>query len=227
MRFVPVLVLLCGAAGLLRAQSSGAWKMGGPDDRWEVSGIAGGSLYHDVSASATNPLRKASVGFFNGVAVGAVLGQLGGQHWGGEFHYLFQTNNMRLRAGAGETGSASFSAKSHAFHYDALFYFTRRDARIRHFIAGGPGLKVYQATGQEQAFRPLSDLVVFSHENDTKFMVSAGGGVKVKVYRGALVRFDFRDYATGIPKSFTAVPGVKLSGQFHNFVATGGIGVTF
>lgn len=216
MRRIPVLLLLCGIGSIA----------GQAQDKWEISGVAGGSLFRDVEAKGATPPRTVKAGFFNGVAVGAVLSQTGAQHWGGEFHYLFQTNNMRLRAGQNTSGAADFAGQSHSFHYDATLYATRRDAHIRPFIAAGPGLRLYQATGQERAFTPLSDTVVFSRQNDLKFMVSAGGGVKVRFGPG-IFRVDFRDYVTGIPKSFSAVPGAKLSGQFHNFVATAGVGISF
>ena len=216
MRIVRVLVLLCGIGGLL-----------GAEDKWEISGVGGGSFYRNVEARGNNPPHIAKVGFFNGVAVGAVLSQTGRQHWGGEFHYLFQTNNMRLRAGQGASSAADFSAQSHSFHYDVVLYAARREARIRPFIAAGPGLKVYSAAGQPRAFQPLGDIVVFSRESVVKFLVSGGGGVKFRIAKNALFRLDFRDYVTGIPKNFTALPGVRISGQFHNFVGTAGLGIFF
>ena len=218
MRTIPAAILICGLAGGLAAQQG---------DHLEISAVGGGSLYRDLTARGADPARTAKVGFYNGAAAGVVACQRGGEHWDGELHYLFQTNHMRLRAGEGAAGSASFAARSHTFHFDGVLYATRRDARIRPFIAGGPGLKVYQATGQERAFQPLNNIVVFSKENQTKFLVSAGGGIKFKIHKSALVRLDFRDYMTGIPKNFTAFPGVKLSGQFHNLVATVGVGVVF
>lgn len=218
MRIVPVVVVACGLVGSAWAQDS---------DKWEISGVGGASFYRDLKAAGTNPARAAKAGFVNGVAAGAVLSQTGGGHWGGEFHYLFQTSNMRLRGTDGTSGEADFAAQSHSFHYDALLYFTRRDSRVRPFVAAGPGLKVYQASGQERAFRPLDNVVVFSRDSETKFLLSAGAGVKVKVHPNALVRVDFRDYVTGVPKGFVAVPGVRLSGQFHNFVGTVGVGVVF
>jgi len=196
-------------------------------DRWEISAVGGGTFYRDLNASGTNPARAANVGFFDGAAAGVVVSQTGRQRWGGEFHYLFQTNNMRLRTGQGATGAADFAAQSHAFHYDVLLYANRRDARVRPFVAFGPGLKVYEANGQERGFRPLDNIVIFSRESEVKFMLSAGGGVKLRVHKHALVRLDFRDYVTGIPKNFTSFPGVRLSGQFHNFVTSGGIGIMF
>lgn len=218
MRIVRLLLLVWGASTLLWAQDG---------DKWEISGLAGGSMYRDLTASGTNPSRSAKAGFFEGIAAGAVLGQTGRQRFGGEFHYLFQTNNMRLKSGAGTSGAADFAAQSHAFHYDVVVYATRRDARIRPFIAGGPGLKLYQASGSERAFQPLGNVVILSRENELKFMVSAGAGVKARLTRNALVRLDFRDYLTGIPKNFTAFPGVRLNGQFHNLVATVGVGIVF
>jgi hypothetical protein len=213
MRMVALAVAL---AGMASAQN-----------RWEISGLGGGSIYRDLRATGVNPTRSAKLGFFDGAAAGAVLGQIRGGRWGGEFHYLFQTNNMRLRAGEGASGAADFAAQSHAFHYDVLLFATDREARVRPFVAAGPGLKVYQASGQERAFQPLNNIVILSRENEIKFLMSAGGGVKVRVGQAAQVRFDFRDYITGVPKNFAAFPGVKLAGQFHNFVATGGIGIVF
>jgi len=218
MRIIPGLILLLGVAGV--APLAGA-------DKWEISGVGGGSIYRDLKASGGSPVRSAKFGFFNGVTAGAVVSQTGGGHWGGEFHYLFQTNNQRLRAAEGTSGAADFAAQSHAFHYDVLLYATPRDAAIRPYVAAGPGLKVFQATGAERAFQPLGSLVIFSRDNDTKFLVSAGGGVKLRFAGAGIVRLDFRDYVTAVPKSFAAFPGIKVSGQFHNFVATGGIGITF
>ena len=216
MRIVAVLVMSCAAAAVGQAQ-----------DKWEISAVGGASFYRDLKATGANPPRSAKTGFFEGIAAGAVLGQTGGGHWGGEFRFLFQTNNMRLRAGEGASGQADFAAQSHSFHYDVLLYAARPDARVRPFVAGGPGLKVYQASGREQAFQPLGNIVIFSRENELKFQASAGGGVKVRVGRGAIVRFEVRDYITGIPRNFAAFPGVRLNGQFHNFVGTAGIGVVF
>jgi hypothetical protein len=215
MRLLGMVVLLGALGSVAKA-----------DDKWEISGVGGASFYLDLKASGGTPLRSAKFGFFDGIAVGAVLSQTGGGHWGGEFHYLFQTNNMRLRAAEGATGRADFGAQSHALHYDALLYATRKEARIRPFVAAGPGFKFYQTSGQERAFQPLNNIVVLSRENSVKFLVAAGGGIKVRL-GAAQVRLDVRDYVTGIPKNFTAFPGVKLSGQFHNFVATGGIGIVF
>jgi hypothetical protein len=217
MRLIPVILLFC--------VTGAAWAQGG--DRWEISARAGGSMYRDITVTGTNPPRAADSGFFKGVAAGAVVSQNGGRHWGGEFHYLFQTNNMRLRGADGTAGEADFAAQSHAFHYDALLYFTDRESRVRPFVAGGPGFKWYQGTGRERAFQPLNDIVAFSRDNQLKFMVSAGAGVKVYVGSGVVVRFDFRDYITGIPGNFVPAAGVRRTGQFHNFVGTGGIGVTF
>jgi len=215
MRVLAAVVLL-GAGSLLSAQ-----------DRWEMSVVAGGSLYGNVEAARSSPSAAAKAGFFKGGAAGAVVSQTGRQRWGGEFRYLFQSNNMRLRAASGASGSADFSGQSHSFHYDVLLYATPRAAAVRPFLAAGVGLKLYQADGQERAFQPLNNLVIFTRENDLKFLGSLGGGVKFPVHKHALVRLDFRDYITGIPKGFTGAPGARLAGQFHNLLVTGGIGIVF
>jgi len=205
--------------------TSQVWAQDG--DNWEIYGVGGGSLYRDLSATANNPSRSAKAGFFQGVAAGMVVAQTGQNRWGGEFHYLFQTNNMRLRPPSGSTGGADFSGQSHILNYDVLLYAAPRQAKTRLYIAGGPGFKYYQASGLERAFQPLSSVVILSRENDVKFLVSGGAGVKHRINNNTVIRADFRDYVTGIPNNFAAFPGAKLGGQFHNFVATFGVGILF
>ena len=102
------------------------------------------------------------------------------------------------------------------------------DSPVRPFLAAGAGVKFYQGTGAEPAFQPLSNLVVLSHTTEAQPLVSVGGGVKFRVAKHALLRVDFRDYATPLPTNLLAVPGnSKLRGWIHDFVFLAGVSTTF
>jgi hypothetical protein len=52
--------------------------------------------------------------------------------------------------------------------------------------------------------------------------------VKFRVAKHALLRFDFRDYATPLPTNLLAVPGNRrLHGWIHDFVFLVGVSTTF
>ena len=57
------------------------------------------------------------------------------------------------------------------------------DSGIRPYVAIGGGMKHYRGTGEEQPFQPLSNIAILTKTNDTKGMVSVGGGVKVQLTR--------------------------------------------
>jgi hypothetical protein len=181
---------------------------------WEFGGSAGYGVSRDVTA--TTGAVSASAGFQSGFAFGGVLGNQINRWVGGEARYTFLTDDLRVSSGSTK---ATLGAHSHAIHYDVLLHAASRESKIRPFIAAGAGVKLYRGTGTEQAFQPLSNIVVLTHTNEAQPLVSVGGGVKFAVSRKALVRLDFRDYATPLPSSLLAVPpNAKISGWMHDFV---------
>jgi hypothetical protein len=122
----------------------------------------------------------------------------------------------------------TFEGRSHAVHYDFLFHAARKGSRFRPFVAGGAGIKVYQGTGRESAFQPLSRYVLLTKTDQVEALISFGGGVKYLFTKHAQIRFDFRDYATPTPdRVFMPAARGKVHGWLHDFVPLGGVSFVF
>ena len=190
---------------------------------WEVGADGGYGAFRDVSVSAGT--ATGTTGFSSGYTFGALLGSQFNRLAGGEIRYTYQADDLRVSLGSAEVKA---KARSQALHYDVLIHATSMDSPVRPFLAAGAGVKFYQGTGAEPAFQPLSNLVVLSHTTEAQPLVSVGGGVKFRVSKRALVRVDFRDYATPLPTNLLAVPGNRrLRGWIHDFVFLVGVSTTF
>jgi len=109
-----------------------------------------------------------------------------------------------------------------------LIHAAPTESKVRPFFAAGAGVKVYRGTGAEPAFQPLSSLVVLTHATEAQPLLSIGGGLKIPFSHRALLRLDFRDYATPVPTDLLATrSNVKLSGWMHDFVFLVGISTVF
>lgn len=190
---------------------------------WEVGGSGGYNFLRDVDVTAGTVTGK--TGFDSGFAAGAVLGNNLHRLIGGEIRYTYQKQDLKVTSGSSQ---ATLDGRAHALHYDVLIHATPRESAIRPFFAIGAGVKYYQGTGTETAFQPLSNLVLLTRTNEAQPLVSVGGGVKVAVGKRALVRFDFRDYATPLPTSLLVTPpNSSASGWIHDFVFLVGLSATF
>jgi hypothetical protein len=119
-----------------------------------------------------------------------------------------------------------FSGFTHAIHYDLLIYAKRLGERVRPYVAGGGGIKVFRGTGEERAFQPLNQFSLLTKTQEVKPLISVGGGVKIAVKPNIFVRVEFRDYITPFPKEVVApAPGADLDGFLHDFVPL--VGITF
>jgi hypothetical protein len=190
---------------------------------WEVGADGGYGAFRDMSV--TNGTASGSAGFSSGYAFGALLGSQFNRVAGGEIRYTYQADDLRVSLGS---TTVKAKARSQALHYDVLVHATSAESPVRPFLAAGAGVKFYQGTGAEPAFQPLSNLVVLSHTSEAQPLVSVGGGVKFRVSPRALLRVDFRDYATPVPTNLLATPGnSKISGWIHDFVFLVGVSRTF
>jgi hypothetical protein len=190
---------------------------------WEVGADGGYGAFRDVSVTAGT--ASGSAGFSSGYAFGALLGSQFNRVAGGEIRYTYQADDLRVSLGS---TTVKARARSQALHYDVLIHATSVESPVRPFLAAGAGVKFYQGTGAEPAFQPLSNLVVLSHTSQAQPLVSVGGGVKFRVSPRALLRVDFRDYATPVPTNLLATPGnSKISGWIHDFVFLVGVSTTF
>jgi len=191
-------------------------------DKFEVGGLALASSYR--SAEVRSGLSVGAVGFQPGPSGGGLVGQMMNDLLGGEVRYLWAHNKMKLSSGGRET---EFSGRSHLVNYDFLLYAASRGARVRPYAAAGGGLKIYQGTGTEQAFQPLSSLALLTKTNETLPVVDFGGGIKFQAAPHFAFRVEFRDYITKVPKVFAASPGARISGIFHQWAPAFGASWTF
>lgn len=190
--------------------------------RWEVGGGAGGGFYtsQDVSLDGASAAAKIDTN----VQGSAWLGNNGPNKWGGELRFDYQLGDLALNGGG---QSASFAARSYAFHYDVLWHFTPNGSKIRPYVALGAGVKIYQGTGAPTAYQPLYQFALLSPTQDLTPLVSGGAGVKVQLASHMQLRFEVHDYATPFPKQ-VIMPnsGAKVGGWLMDFVPSVGLSYT-
>jgi outer membrane protein W len=207
MKILPVL-FVCSVAAMAQ--------------KWEVGGGVGGGFYtsQDVSSSA----GSASAKIQTGLAGGAWFAQNGQGHWSGELRYEYQMGNLALSSGG---TTATFGAHTQQFHYDVMWHATPSESRIRPFVEAGAGIKLYQGTGAQVAYQPLSNFALLTQQQDLRPLVSAGAGVKIQISQHVQLRVDVHDYATPFPKNvITPNSGAKVGGWLMDFVPMIGISYT-
>jgi Outer membrane protein beta-barrel domain len=190
--------------------------------KWEVGGGVGGGFYtsQDVTASG----GSASAKIQTGLAGGAWLGNNGQGHWSGELRYEYQMGDFALSSGG---TTATFGAHTQQFHYDVIWHATPSESRIRPFVGAGAGIKLYQGTGAQVAYQPLSNFALLTQQQDLTALVSVGGGVKFQISPHVQLRLDVHDYMTPFPnKVITPNVGAKVGGWLMDFVPMVGISYT-
>ena len=139
---------------------------------WEVGGMASYGFYRNLDAVGS--AGTALAGFSPGAAFGGVLGHNSSSRISGEFRYSYLANDLKLSS-AGTT--AHFGGTAHAFHYDLILHpRPRHGSKVLPFVAMGGGMKVYEGTGHEVAYQPLSDIALLTKTREVKAMISVGGG---------------------------------------------------
>jgi len=187
--------------------------------QWEFGGLAGGGFLPNHTVGGSTP--AVSAGFNFGPAVGLTITQDLYPRVSGEIRYLFEQSNARLRSGSAST---SMAGQAHVIHYDVLYHLRNRREPLRPYVAAGFGVKIYRATGDELAYRPLMQYAWLTRAHEVKPMFSFGGGLKVRLKPRLLFRMDIRDQLTRFPtKIITAAPGMSLGGWLHDFVPTAGL----
>jgi hypothetical protein len=192
--------------------------------KWEYGGGVGGGFYtsQDISGAGGSAAAKLATG----IAGSGWVTNNGNGHWGGEIRYDYQMGDLALSGGG---TSASFAAHTQAIHYDVLWYAAPNGSRIRPFVAVGAGIKVYQGTGAEVAFQPLSNVALLTKAQDLTPVASAGGGVKVQISPRISLRLELHDYLSPFPKKvITPNNGEKVGGfgWLQDFVPMVGISYT-
>ncbi len=211
---------IVGCAAIALALSSACLAQ---ENFWEVGGAVGYGFMRD--ASINTPLGSTTAGVDNGIAAGAVIGEDLYQHFAGELRYTYRDDDVSIQV-AGQ--KVSVNGDSHLVHYDFLFHPTRKAARIRPFLAGGAGIRLFRATGEESVSEASSQFAVLTKTDEVKPLISAGGGVKAKLTEHTIIRVDFREYSSPFPeKLVSTAPGVKVHGWLFDSVPMAGVSFVF
>ena len=199
-----------------------AMAAGGLAQQWEFGGTGGAGFLNTVSVAT--PLAAATAGFQTGGSVGAFFGQNLYPHLSGELHYGFFQSNLQL---AGQGSSVSFTGYSHVVHYDLVVH-TNRASRTQFFAAVGGGMKIFDGTGREEAYQPLSQFGYFTKTRSLKPMGDFGGGIRYALTAHLSLRVEFRDYLTSFPKQvLTPAPGAKYGSILNDLVPMVGVGYQY
>ncbi|HML18227.1 MAG TPA: hypothetical protein VK419_14455 [Bryobacteraceae bacterium] len=189
---------------------------------WEVGGGAGGGFY--TSQDVTASFGSASAKIQSNVAGSAWLDNNSSGRWGGELRYDYQMGALQLSSGSTE---ATFAARTQAAHYDVLYHFAPRGAKIRPFVSAGAGIKIYSGTGTQVVYQPLSNIALLTQAQDLTPLASGGGGVKMQLASRVQLRIEVHDYLTPFPKQvITPNTGAKAGGWLQDFVPMVGISYT-
>jgi opacity protein-like surface antigen len=192
--------------------------------QWDVGVVAGYGFRRSIDVRQQGG-TSASLEFARGPAWGVYVGEDKTDHLGGEVHYLYERTPLKLSSGSTET---SFAGHTHVFHFNMLFYGTRRTAAIRPFVAVGAGIKLYSGTGPDNANQPLSRFVLLTRRNEIKPVLSPGAGVKFHIGQRVSARLEGRYYLGPTPEDIiVAAPGASVKGWTHDFVPLIGVGLTF
>ncbi len=192
--------------------------------KWEVGGGVGGSFF--TSDAVTNSGVSGSASLSDGMAASFWVGNKTSNILSGELRYDFEKSGLKLSSGG---TTVNFGGDTQAIHYDFLLNFTPSEgSRIRPFVAGGAGIKMFQGTGKEMVYQPLENLALLSKTSQVEPLVSVGGGVKFLLSSNVALRVEAHDYLTPFPKNVIApAAGSKLGGWLQDFVAMVGLSFSF
>ena len=210
MRKLLVVAGLLGMAGSAGAEGIEFWFLAGQ------TLVSNAGLGSDLCATgSSNSLCSAAGGTSSDLSLadGFHFGFRGGfntgDHLGYEVGYMYNRTSLQFNQ---PPGTPSEGMAYHQIMFNALYYFTPADSRIRPFATGGVGFVNYAQPGSSAAYGG----------GTTKLGVNYGGGVKIKVGSRYGLRFDLRQATT--PKPF----GLPLaSGWLLETEVSAGFGIFF
>ena len=188
--------------------------------QWEFAGMGGGGFLNTVGVSGTP--GSATAGFQSSFAAGGYVGYNSNKHLGGELHYDYLPGDLKLTSGGSTT---TFSGMAHAVHYDVTFR-TNKNPKVQLFVTLGGGMKIFQGTGTEAAYQPLSQFGYFTKTHAVKPMGTASVGAKFALSKRVFLRTEVRYIVTQFPTEIiTPAPGTSYGSLLHQFVPMAGIGM--
>lgn len=206
------------ATALLLATASAAFAQ-----QWQFGGSLGYGWYRGIRVNG--PGAEATGGIRNRFTAGFVVTEDLYERISGELRYIYHDGDPYLSLG-GRTGN--MQGQSHSFTYDTLFHIREREQRIRPFIAAGVGAKYFRATGPAPSAQPAPGVASLVQDTQFRLLVSVGGGVIYRLPNHMLVRADFRDYISPVPrKLFAPAANATARGLLHQFTPMIGFGFWF
>lgn len=190
--------------------------------KWEIGGSAGGGF--STSDDITSPSGSASAKIQTGLVGSVWVGNNSSAKWGGELRYDYQMGDLQLSQGSTQV---SFPAHSQAIHYDFLWHFLGGESPVQPFVAFGAGIKIYEGTGTQVVYQPLSNVALLTQAQDLVPMASVGAGLKFKVATHFQLRVDVHDYLTPFPKQVITPVTNKTQGWLQDFVPAAGFAFVF
>jgi hypothetical protein len=192
--------------------------------KWEVGGAVGGGFYTSSDIPAPGSASSAAATIQTNLQGSVWLGNDNPGKWGGELRYDYQMGDLHLSQG--ETGT-SFAAHSQAIHYDLLWNFLGSEAPVQPFLAAGAGIKIFQGTGTQVVYQPLSNFALLTQAQDLVPMASVGAGLKFKIAPHVNLRLDIHDYLTPFPKQVITPVSGKTPSWLQDFVPAAGLSFVF
>lgn len=140
-------------------------------------------------------------------------------YYGNEIGFTFNraTFQTKIRDAQGVETLRQSRIPVHHLFYNFLIYFMPAGERWRPFMTGGLQVQQYGAPRI-----PDWDLG-FSRNYGANY----GGGLKLKLFKHALMRFDFRDYIGGKPYDLKFADEMKGGGIFRQWEGSVGVAFTF
>ena len=190
--------------------------------KYEFGAFGGAGFLGQATLPAATGI---TAGLQSGVSAGAFLGQNLYAALGGEVRYEYQQRGLRLASGGAET---TLPARAHVLQYDLIWHAAPPRQKLRPYLTGGGGFKLYQGTGGETAWRPLMDFAYLTRTQQWSPMLAVGAGIKWRIGRATILRADVRDQVTRFPDQLIApAPGVALPAWVHDVVPSVGVGWVF
>jgi hypothetical protein len=191
---------------------------------WELGGAGGYGWHSNPSIHSLLP-GSAEAGFPDKGVFGVVFGENMHEYLGGEIRYLFQTGGPELKSDGVQT---KLNGHTQVIVYDFLFHMKQKEAKLRPFIAGGAGIKVFRGSGDFLVNQPLQGFARLVEHTQVEPAISAGVGLKYRLTRHAQVRVDFRTYFSPLPDEIFRRPRTAtLHGWVYEFVPMAGISYVF
>jgi len=188
--------------------------------QWEIGAFAGYGWYRN--GTIYGPGESIQAGIRNRFTAGAVIGEDLFDRISGEFRWIYHDGHPFL-AGPGAP-TEDRQGNSQTFTYDVLFHLYPKEHRLRPYFAAGAGAKGYIIAGPAANPQPYATIGTLTSQDQWKFVVDLGGGVKYLLRPHLLVRLDFRDYMTSFPRNQIApAAGNTARGIFQQFTPMGGV----